>query len=351
MRLRSLLALCAATATAVSVLGVPAGAQETSPKAGATKAATATSVRSPQTGSTGSRLGCARPSVPRRRREQPLRPAPPARRRRSAPSGSGSRSTTSTAGCTARTTRCAAWATRSRSGSPATRRPRPARVPGRRLPQRTPGTHDVTDAQVAGPGHAVRHQHVPEGVGGVQRRARPRRHRRRSDRRDGSAATTPATATRSSRWSTTSGTTTSTTSRPPRPTSPGFFSSQFNDLVDRNVMTIDAFDWLHRTGAEPGRRADRRPVHQPPRAAPALRGRLRPRVPAPAAVLHRPGRGQLRQRGPVRLRASRWSATATPRRRCPRRAPRATSTASRASARCRRRSTRTRGTAVGRRTR
>lgn len=31
----------------------------------------------------------------------------------------------------------------------------------------------------------------------------------------------------------------------------GFFSSQFNDLFDRNVMTIDAFDWAHRTGANP----------------------------------------------------------------------------------------------------
>jgi hypothetical protein len=31
----------------------------------------------------------------------------------------------------------------------------------------------------------------------------------------------------------------------------GFFSSQFNDLVDRNVMTIDAFDWLHRTTDDP----------------------------------------------------------------------------------------------------
>ena len=31
----------------------------------------------------------------------------------------------------------------------------------------------------------------------------------------------------------------------------GFFSAQFNELVDRNVMTIDAFDWLHRTGANP----------------------------------------------------------------------------------------------------
>ncbi|WP_433075509.1 choice-of-anchor J domain-containing protein [Dactylosporangium sp. CA-052675] len=31
----------------------------------------------------------------------------------------------------------------------------------------------------------------------------------------------------------------------------GFFSSQFNELFDRNVMTIDAFDWEHRTGADP----------------------------------------------------------------------------------------------------
>jgi hypothetical protein len=31
----------------------------------------------------------------------------------------------------------------------------------------------------------------------------------------------------------------------------GFFSPIFNQLTDRNVMTIDAFDWLHRTGAHP----------------------------------------------------------------------------------------------------
>ncbi|HEY0448850.1 hypothetical protein [Actinophytocola sp.] len=31
----------------------------------------------------------------------------------------------------------------------------------------------------------------------------------------------------------------------------GFFSSQFNELLDRNVMTVDAFDWLHRTGVNP----------------------------------------------------------------------------------------------------
>ncbi len=31
----------------------------------------------------------------------------------------------------------------------------------------------------------------------------------------------------------------------------GFFSGQLNEIFDRNVMTIDAFDWLHRTGANP----------------------------------------------------------------------------------------------------
>lgn len=31
----------------------------------------------------------------------------------------------------------------------------------------------------------------------------------------------------------------------------GFFSQQINEILDRNVMTIDAFDWLHRTTANP----------------------------------------------------------------------------------------------------
>jgi hypothetical protein len=31
----------------------------------------------------------------------------------------------------------------------------------------------------------------------------------------------------------------------------GFFSAQLNFLFDRNVMTIDAFDWAHRSGANP----------------------------------------------------------------------------------------------------
>jgi hypothetical protein len=31
----------------------------------------------------------------------------------------------------------------------------------------------------------------------------------------------------------------------------GFFSSQLNDFFDRNIMTVDGFDWIHRTGANP----------------------------------------------------------------------------------------------------
>ena len=31
----------------------------------------------------------------------------------------------------------------------------------------------------------------------------------------------------------------------------GFFSAQINELLDRNVMTVDAFDWAHRTGVNP----------------------------------------------------------------------------------------------------
>jgi hypothetical protein len=31
----------------------------------------------------------------------------------------------------------------------------------------------------------------------------------------------------------------------------GFFSRQFNEVTDRNIMTIDAYDWAHRTGANP----------------------------------------------------------------------------------------------------
>ncbi|GLY06254.1 MULTISPECIES: immune inhibitor A domain-containing protein [Actinoplanes] len=44
---------------------------------------------------------------------------------------------------------------------------------------------------------------------------------------------------------------------PERPTYvSGFFSEQLNELFDRNVMTIDAFDWPHRMGADPRNEPD-----------------------------------------------------------------------------------------------
>ena len=93
----------------------------------------------------------------------------------------------------------------------------------------------------------------------------------------------------------------------------GFFYSVFNELLDRNVMTIDAFDWLHRTGANPPDDSLRprvrrvRPVAEPVpsvrrRASAPLRGHVRARVPAPPRVLREPGRSLLGQRGAVRLR-------------------------------------------------
>ncbi len=85
----------------------------------------------------------------------------------------------------------------------------------------------------------------------------------------------------------------------------GFFSSQFNELLDRNVMTIDAFDWLHRTGANPADQPTGDLCTSRPARGAAVRGHLRPRVPAPAAVLPGRRRGELHQRGPVGLRRSR----------------------------------------------
>lgn len=36
----------------------------------------------------------------------------------------------------------------------------------------------------------------------------------------------------------------------------GFFYSEFNELTDRNVMTIDGYDWIHRTRANPPNEPD-----------------------------------------------------------------------------------------------
>ena len=84
-------------------------------------------------------------------------------------------------------------------------------------------------------------------------------------------------------------------------------------------MTIDAFDWMHRTGANPPDDSTTRRTW-PARsrsaapfgaARPHLRGHLRPRVPAPAGVLRGPGRGELGQRGPLGLGPDASSATST----------------------------------------
>ena len=80
----------------------------------------------------------------------------------------------------------------------------------------------------------------------------------------------------------------------------GFFSSGLNGFFNRNVMTIDAFDWLHRTGQNPPN--DPVPGNNcasAPARPCALRGRLRARVPAPAPVVRGPGRGHMDQRGDV----------------------------------------------------
>ena len=78
--------------------------------------------------------------------------------------------------------------------------------------------------------------------------------------------------------STTSGTTTSTTrtARTEFTYIAGFFSAQFNDFFDRNVMTIDAFDWLHRTGANPPDDPSSRPCTSAPARPSPLRGRRSP---------------------------------------------------------------------------
>ncbi len=56
----------------------------------------------------------------------------------------------------------------------------------------------------------------------------------------------------------------------------GFFSAGITERVDRNVMTVDAFDWAHRTDRQPGQRADRTtcaPAARPARTATRARSR------------------------------------------------------------------------------
>ena len=242
---------------------------------------------------------------------------------------------------------CAASAPTSRSGSPTTSPSRPATA-GRRIPTST----QITDAQVAHlitefdtnmyPKETAAFSTPPDrdgsnallgpdanGNGGVYTGGGDKTVTLVDNVRDDNYYTFPAAPTYIA----------------------GFFSSQFNELLDRNVMTIDAFDWAHRTGANP------------------------PDEPTTDLCTSRPARPNLYEgtfahewqhllqyyTDPIETTwvnegLSDFAQTLTgyvdaTRDRVRPRAPTATSTASRASAPCRRRSTRTRATAAGRRTR
>ena len=105
------------------------------------------------------------------------------------------------------------------------------------------------------------------------------------------------------------------------PTSPdgqtfigGFFSPTFNLIADRNIMTIDSYDWLHRTGANPPDNAGdpslcrlrrgagpARPEQvRPSRVRSTTRARSRTST-STCSRLPGPRRGQLGQRGRLRL--------------------------------------------------
>ena len=268
MRLRSLLALCAATATAVSVLGVPAGAQETSPKVGATKASHSDIREIPS-----DRQYRLAPGLRKalRAHDQNSRSALAAGE--TPPIGTVRQwiALDDVAGRLYRKDYTLRGVGRQDRGVGRERHApsRPATAE-RRSPQRT--NAPITDAQVAELVERVRQQHVPA-----------RRRRRSARRRTGTAPTRILGPDASGNGGDYTGDGDKTVTLvdnvrddnfydfPAAPTYiAGFFSSQFNELFDRNVMTIDAFDWLHRTGAEPAGRADRRPVHQPPGAGRSL---------------------------------------------------------------------------------
>ena len=131
----------------------------------------------------------------------------------------------------------------------------------------------------------------------------------------------------------------------------GFFSSQFNELLDRNVMTIDAFDWAHRTGANPPDEptADlctsrpARPNLYEGTFAHEWQHLLQYYTDPFETTWINEGLSDFAQTLTGYVDAHRDGRSTG--------APTATSTASRASAPCRRRSTRTRATAAARRTR
>ncbi len=82
----------------------------------------------------------------------------------------------------------------------------------------------------------------------------------------------------------------------------GYHSGDINGFVNRNVMSVDSYDWVHRTGANPPNEPSTDLCSNRRRAAVQVRGRLRARVRAPARVLGEPRRAELDRRGPRRLR-------------------------------------------------
>jgi hypothetical protein len=250
MRLRSLLALCAATATAVSVLGVPAGAQESSPKAAAHKGPKS-DVREIPPHKTFKLDADLRRSL----------------RTRTAAGATATPNSATAAGETPPVGTVRQWIALDDAKGILYRKKYTLRGVGDKIEvwvasdsdatstgtafptgdcrMNTPNTTDITDAQVNDlitqfdtnmfPKESAAFSVAPDrdgtnhAISGDYSGAGDKIVTLVDNVRDDNFYNFPAAPTYIA----------------------GFFSSQFNDLVDRNVMTIDAFDWLHRTGADP----------------------------------------------------------------------------------------------------
>jgi hypothetical protein len=249
MRLRSMLALCAATATAVSVLGVPAGAQE-SPKAAAHKAAKS-DVR----------------EIPPNKTYKLDADLRRSKRTEAAATTTATPNSATVAGETPAVGTTRKWLALDDYNGRLYRKDYTLRGVGDKIEvwvasdsdatstgtafpagdcrMDTPGTTDITDAQVNDlitqfdtnmfPKESAAFSVAPDRDGS--------NHALSGDYSGaGDKIVTLVDNVRDDNFY----------NFPAAPTYiAGFFSSQFNDLLDRNVMTIDAFDWAHRTGADP----------------------------------------------------------------------------------------------------
>jgi len=255
MRLRSMLALCAATATAVSVLGVPAGAQE-SPKAAAHKAAKS-DVREIPPNKTYKLDADLRKSL----------------RTQKAAGATAAPNSVTAAGVTPPVGTVRQWIALDDEKGTLYRKKYTLRGVGDKIEvwvasdsdatssgtafpagdcrMNTPNTTDITDDQVQNlitqfdtnmfPKESAAFSVAPDRDGSHAQLG-PRDGQGGDYSGAGDKIVTLVDNVRDDNFY----------HFPAAPTYiAGFFSSQFNNLVDRNVMTIDAFDWLHRTGADP----------------------------------------------------------------------------------------------------